>query len=76
MPVAKPGAARDHPETAQAGKGTVEVVDHDLADPEIVADTGIADGDIREGHVPELPDDAVVGIDGIPVAPVQYKKNH
>ena len=76
MPVTKYGPARNDADTAPAEEVVVEAADRDLAEPDVAAGNGIADGDIREGHSQELDDNAVVGIDGIPLAPAQYKKNH
>ena len=71
MPLEKPGSARNGPRTDRSAAGEIEVVDRDLAEPDIATDNGIADGDIRDGHARESSDDAIVGIDGIPLVPAQ-----
>ena len=74
MPVAKKLSVHNALDTAPAGTGGIEVVDDDLADPDVATDSGIADGDLRDGHRRETTGDTVVGVDGMPLAPIQYNK--
>ena len=52
-------------------------VEKDPTDPDEVTESGIADGgNIDEGYRRNAPEDSVVSVDGLPVSPAQYTKNH